>query len=118
MRLLRTDELELVEFLGRNISPYIAPGEVYFYDAGWRQIGSRDTLLKPIKEFIQVHGDAENQKLAQGMESDQWNAADFGDKDTELLNRLLECIVEITGISSECFSTGDLSQFLAAQKMS
>ncbi|KAK3308597.1 Vps54-like protein-domain-containing protein [Chaetomium strumarium] len=43
-----------------------------------------------IKDFIQNHGDAENQKLAQGMESDQWNAADFGDKDTELLNQILE----------------------------
>ena len=43
-----------------------------------------------IKDFIQNHGDAENQKLAQGMESDQWNAADFGEKDTELLDRILE----------------------------
>jgi vacuolar protein sorting-associated protein 54 len=58
--------------------------------------GRSGTTLKTvvnghIKDFIQHHGDAENQKLAQGMESDQWNAADFGDKDTELLNRILEC---------------------------
>ena len=43
-----------------------------------------------IKDFIQNHGDAANQKLAQGMESDLWNAADFNDKDTELLSRILE----------------------------
>jgi vacuolar protein sorting-associated protein 54 len=43
-----------------------------------------------IKDFIQYHGDAESQRLAQGMESDLWNAADFGDKDTELLGQLLE----------------------------
>ncbi len=57
--------------------------------------GRSGTTLKTlvnghIKDFIQNHGDTENQKLAQGMESDQWNAADFGDKDTELLNRILE----------------------------
>lgn len=57
--------------------------------------GRSGTTLKTlvnghIKDFIQYHGDAENQKLAQGMESDQWNAADFGDKDTELLNSILE----------------------------
>jgi vacuolar protein sorting-associated protein 54 len=57
--------------------------------------GRSGTMLKTvvnshIKDFIQHHGDAENQKLAQGMESDQWNAADFGDKDTELLNQILE----------------------------
>lgn len=43
-----------------------------------------------IKDFIQNHGDAANQKLAQGMESDLWNAADFSDADTELLSRILE----------------------------
>ncbi|KAL2172542.1 hypothetical protein VTG60DRAFT_5296 [Thermothelomyces hinnuleus] len=57
--------------------------------------GRSGTALKTvvnghIKDFIQYHGDAENQKLAQGMESDQWNVADFGDKDTEVLNQLLE----------------------------
>ncbi|KAK4237984.1 vacuolar protein sorting-associated protein 54 [Achaetomium macrosporum] len=57
--------------------------------------GRSGTTLKTvvnshIKDFIQNHGDAENQKLAQGMESDQWNAADFSDKDTELLNQILE----------------------------
>ena len=57
--------------------------------------GRSGTTLKTvvnshIKDFIQYHGDAESQKLAQGMESDLWNAADFGDKDTELLGQLLE----------------------------
>lgn len=57
--------------------------------------GRSGTTLKTvvnghIKDFIQNHGDAENQKLAQGMESDQWNAADFGDEDAELLGQILE----------------------------
>ncbi|KAL2269730.1 hypothetical protein VTJ83DRAFT_1914 [Remersonia thermophila] len=58
--------------------------------------GRSGTTLKTvvnshIKDFIQHHGDAESQKLAQGMESDLWNAADFGDKDSELLSQILEC---------------------------
>ncbi|KAI0011107.1 Vps54-domain-containing protein [Xylariaceae sp. FL0662B] len=43
-----------------------------------------------IKDFIQLHGDAEKQKLAQGMESDQWSAKDFSENATVLLNRILE----------------------------
>ncbi|KAK0635203.1 Vps54-like protein-domain-containing protein [Bombardia bombarda] len=43
-----------------------------------------------IKDFVQQHGDAEQQKLAQGMESDQWAFKDFGDSDTQLLNQILE----------------------------
>ncbi|KAM0278657.1 hypothetical protein ACHAQH_005044 [Verticillium albo-atrum] len=43
-----------------------------------------------IREFVQQHGEAEKQKLAQGMESDQWNAKDFSDRDTTLLNQILE----------------------------
>jgi vacuolar protein sorting-associated protein 54 len=43
-----------------------------------------------IKSFVQQHGDVEKQKLAQGMESDQWNARDFSDHDIILLNRILE----------------------------
>ncbi|POR34297.1 Vacuolar protein sorting-associated protein 54 [Tolypocladium paradoxum] len=42
-----------------------------------------------IKEFVQRNRDAEMQRLAQGMESDQWNAKDFAEKSTELLNRIL-----------------------------
>ncbi|RYP79974.1 hypothetical protein DL769_002680 [Monosporascus sp. CRB-8-3] len=43
-----------------------------------------------IKDFIQFYGDAEKQKLAQAMESDQWSAKDFTENDTMLLNRILE----------------------------
>ncbi|KAH6964129.1 Vps54-like protein-domain-containing protein [Fusarium avenaceum] len=42
-----------------------------------------------IKDFVQRNRDVEMQKLAQGMESDQWNARDFNDKNTELLNIML-----------------------------
>ncbi|KAK3944967.1 vacuolar protein sorting-associated protein 54 [Diplogelasinospora grovesii] len=57
--------------------------------------GRSGTTLKTvvnghIKDFVKQHGDAEKQKLAQGMESDQWNARDFTDGDTELLNQILE----------------------------
>ncbi|TGJ79368.1 hypothetical protein E0Z10_g9385 [Xylaria hypoxylon] len=44
-----------------------------------------------IKDFIQIHGDAEKQKLAQAMESDQWSAKDFTEKENVLLSRILEC---------------------------
>ncbi|KAI0871319.1 Vps54-like protein-domain-containing protein [Hypoxylon argillaceum] len=44
-----------------------------------------------IKDFIQSHGDAEKQKLAQAMESDQWSAKDFTESHNVLLNRILEC---------------------------
>ncbi|KAH8888900.1 Vps54-domain-containing protein [Thozetella sp. PMI_491] len=42
-----------------------------------------------IKDFVQHHGDVEKQKVAQGMESDQWNVKDFTDNDTQLLNQIL-----------------------------
>lgn len=42
-----------------------------------------------IKEFVQRNRDAEMQKLAQGMESDQWNAKDFTDSSSQLLNLIL-----------------------------
>ncbi|PTB42122.1 hypothetical protein M441DRAFT_67670 [Trichoderma asperellum CBS 433.97] len=44
-----------------------------------------------IKEFVQKYRDAAMQKLAQGMESDQWSSKDFTDENTQLLNRILEC---------------------------
>ncbi|KAI3316870.1 Vps54-domain-containing protein [Xylariaceae sp. AK1471] len=43
-----------------------------------------------IKDFIQTHGDAEKQKLAQAMESDQWSAKDFTERHNDLLCRILE----------------------------
>ncbi|KPM36360.1 hypothetical protein AK830_g10205 [Neonectria ditissima] len=42
-----------------------------------------------IKDFVQRNRDAEMQKLAQGMESDQWNAKDFSEQNADLLNMLL-----------------------------
>ncbi|KAL8357233.1 hypothetical protein RB598_002188 [Gaeumannomyces tritici] len=58
--------------------------------------GRSGTTLKTvvngqIRDFVQVHGDAEKQKLAQGMEQDQWGVHDFTDADTGLLHRLLAC---------------------------
>ncbi|KAI1135131.1 putative GARP complex component [Hypoxylon sp. FL0543] len=50
----------------------------------------KNIVNSQIKEFIQLHGDAEKQKLAQGMESDQWSAKDFTEENTVLLNRILE----------------------------
>lgn len=44
-----------------------------------------------IKDFVQRNRDAEMQKLAQGMESDQWNAKDFNDGCSQLLEQILEC---------------------------
>ncbi|KAI1337513.1 Vps54-like protein-domain-containing protein [Xylariaceae sp. FL0016] len=57
--------------------------------------GRSGTSLKTIvnqhiKDFIQLHGDAEKQRLAQGMESDQWSAKDFAAENNNLLNRILE----------------------------
>ncbi|KAK3997592.1 vacuolar protein sorting-associated protein 54-like protein [Cladorrhinum sp. PSN332] len=52
---------------------------------------SLQTLVEGhIKEFVQGHRDAHVQKLAQGMESDRWDAVDFTDKNTELLDQILE----------------------------
>ncbi|OAA64431.1 Vps54-like protein [Niveomyces insectorum RCEF 264] len=56
--------------------------------------GRSGTTLKTvvngqIKEFVQNHGNIEKQKLAQGMERDQWAAKDFSDKDTVLLQQIL-----------------------------
>ncbi|KAI1455246.1 Vps54-domain-containing protein [Annulohypoxylon moriforme] len=50
----------------------------------------KNIVNSQIKDFIQSHGDAEKQKLALGMESDQWSAKDFTEENTVLLNRILE----------------------------
>ncbi|KAG5924757.1 hypothetical protein E4U61_006930 [Claviceps capensis] len=42
-----------------------------------------------IKEFVQRNRDTEMQKLAQGMEADQWNAKDFSENDSQLLGMIL-----------------------------
>lgn len=44
-----------------------------------------------IRDFVQKNRDAEMQKLAQAMESDQWNAKDFSDENSILLGHVLEC---------------------------
>jgi vacuolar protein sorting-associated protein 54 len=56
-----------------------------------------------IKDFIQAHGDAEKQKLAQAMESDQWSAKDF----TERHNDLLSCILESSTKDSTTWTEGN-----------
>lgn len=43
-----------------------------------------------IKEFVQRNRDAEMQKLAQGMEADQWNAREFTEENAKLLRLVLE----------------------------
>ncbi|KAK0383603.1 hypothetical protein NLU13_9514 [Sarocladium strictum] len=58
--------------------------------------GRSSTSLKTvvnghIKEFVQNNREMEMQKLAQGMESDQWNAKDFTEANTEVLNQILSC---------------------------
>jgi vacuolar protein sorting-associated protein 54 len=42
-----------------------------------------------IKDFVQRNRDAEMQKLAQGMEADQWNAKDFHEMHSNILERIL-----------------------------
>ncbi|KJZ75019.1 hypothetical protein HIM_05505 [Hirsutella minnesotensis 3608] len=54
-----------------------------------------------IKEFVQRNRDAEMQKLAQGMESDQWGAKDFTEKYTKLLGLILESSTHDDGAWTE-----------------
>ncbi|KAK2602194.1 hypothetical protein N8I77_008745 [Diaporthe amygdali] len=51
----------------------------------------KDEVNDHIKKFVASNGDREQQKLAQGMESDQWGAIDFTENHTAQLNRILEC---------------------------
>ncbi|KKA27918.1 hypothetical protein TD95_004458 [Thielaviopsis punctulata] len=56
--------------------------------------GRSGTALKTIvnghiQDFVHEHGKSEIQKLAQGMEADNWNPKDFDEKDTALLNDIL-----------------------------
>ncbi|KAI0100498.1 vacuolar sorting protein [Nemania sp. FL0031] len=44
-----------------------------------------------IKDFVQHFSDVEKEKLARNMESEQWEAKDFSEKDTANLNRILSC---------------------------
>lgn len=49
----------------------------------------KDEVNNQIREFVRSHGDAEQQKLATGMEADQWGAVDFTDSHKERLERIL-----------------------------
>ncbi|OIW30300.1 Vps54-domain-containing protein [Coniochaeta ligniaria NRRL 30616] len=56
-----------------------------------RSCSSLKTVVNgQIKEFVQHHGDKEKQQLAQEMESDRWDAKDFGESDQRLLGEILE----------------------------
>lgn len=50
----------------------------------------KDEVNNHIKEFVRNHGDAEQQKLATGMESDQWGATDFTERHNAQLKRILD----------------------------
>lgn len=50
----------------------------------------KDEVNNQIKEFVRNHGDAEQQKLAKGMESDQWGAVDFSDEHHQQLKQILD----------------------------
>lgn len=54
-----------------------------------------------IKEFIDHHGDAEKQKLAQGMESDQWAARDFNEENKRLLDKIVESSTQDAAVWTE-----------------
>jgi vacuolar protein sorting-associated protein 54 len=49
----------------------------------------KNVVNAQIKEFIKQLGESE-QKLAAGMDNDQWNPQDFTEYDTEVLSRVLE----------------------------
>lgn len=50
----------------------------------------KDAVNDQIKDFVRNHGDAEQQKLATGMETDQWGAVDFTEAHKEQLQRILD----------------------------
>jgi vacuolar protein sorting-associated protein 54 len=50
----------------------------------------KNLVNSQIRDFIKQMGEAEQQKLAHGMDSDQWDPKDFGEKDSVLLSRVLE----------------------------
>ncbi|KAG6181242.1 hypothetical protein E4U10_000819 [Claviceps purpurea] len=54
-----------------------------------------------IKEFVQRNRDAEMQKLAQGMEADQWNAKDFSENDSQLLGMILSSATQDSTVWTE-----------------
>ncbi|PHH83797.1 hypothetical protein CDD82_2669 [Ophiocordyceps australis] len=56
--------------------------------------GLKKVVNGQIKEFVQRNRDAEMQRLAQGMESDQWNAKDLSEDNAQLLKLMVESSTE------------------------
>ncbi|KAG6116356.1 hypothetical protein E4U14_000271 [Claviceps sp. LM454 group G7] len=54
-----------------------------------------------ITDFVQRNRDAEMQKLAQGMEADQWNAKDFSENDSQLLGMILSSATQDSSVWTE-----------------
>lgn len=50
----------------------------------------KNLVNSQIRDYIKQMGEAEQQKLAAGMDSDQWDPKDFGENDSILLARVLE----------------------------
>lgn len=58
--------------------------------SGRSGISLKNVVNGHIKDFVQKTRDSEMQKLAQGMELDQWAAKDFTTQNAELLDQILE----------------------------
>ncbi|KAK4992173.1 hypothetical protein LTR50_001351 [Elasticomyces elasticus] len=50
----------------------------------------KGVINQQITEFLHVFGDAEKQRIAQKLESDQWDAKNFGEEDQAFLSRILD----------------------------
>ena len=77
--------------------------------------GRSGTVLKTvvdnhIKGFISKFGDSQRLRLVQIMDSDRWDARDFGDNDSVLLSRILEAStkdVDVWGATSQIWASTD-----------
>jgi hypothetical protein len=83
---------------GWTLQELIAPGVVYFYGAGWKQIGSRETLLDIVVEITKISamyfltGDLSKFPAAQKM---SWAAG----RDTTRVEDMAYCLLGIFGIT-------------------
>ena len=50
----------------------------------------KDVVNTQVKEFLQLMAEAEKQNISQTLESDRWDAKDFGPDDSIVLDRVLE----------------------------
>jgi vacuolar protein sorting-associated protein 54 len=50
----------------------------------------KNLVNSQIRDYIKQMGETEQQNLAHGMDSDQWDPKDFGERDSILLSRVLE----------------------------